>query len=736
MFRLFKLGDEIKKGKQDEDKNQTKPIFEGEAYQNEKDTAESVNLENVNPENSYQADFSLALQDLKEALDIQAELGEKIISPEDVFKITGLKPEEVIAYLEGEELVVQASSKEILKAIQKSLTVLEEDSNAKNWFKKVSDSKTARSAFVALMLLAKTSPAVLGAEKPESNSDLTDLRAARIEANFSASDNLDSANTYQASEADFNKSNREELATETVSEEEKKSRRHFDAKPLESEVRTHERFVQLEMAKYFDTDSDYISEQSAIKITTDFEKFLSQINTENVERLIQSEFKLFGSSDERPTSNWNGSNEKLTSARLQAVEALLSKTLVNYEFTNLPEDLANELRAKAFVLEMPISETGPEAGVTYITDLVNPLTNQNYTRDEVEKMKVNNPKEYKKLLDDCRKINFRVEALSDEELTKINSLANSLEVPVFQINELEIEKTSSISQLNNFQNVSLLFDNSPSVNNSYDYMAQVVANQELNNLNLNFATFSDKLDRLQNFKSSQDIVEAIRSIRFNGSSQELALSAAEQALEKMPAGDRNAIFVMTDEPFQDVSWQKVQELKRLAAEKSTEVFFYFADDIKQVVRQISLADLEASLTARLFKNFEPTINLLTKILENKINALEKQKTTHLDRLEKLADRDLAPIAQRSYQASETKVQEIAQAIASEQLLLAELRADWESASIERLFANNFLQERLKNNPNFDLNSSRPNNIDATTLGFEVTSLSTAQQPEAEKIATE
>jgi len=726
MFKLFKSSEEVK----NKTENQTEPVesvesvFHGEILQDEKKESENISQEN----------FNLVLKDLKEALDIQSELGEKNLNPEDVFRITGLKPEEIISYLENEEFAIQTSSKEIIEAIQESLITIEEEPAAKSWLRKVADSKTARAAFVALMLLAKTAPSVSAAEKSEVSHDLSE---AKIEHSFSDNDKSKNSDTYQLSEADWNKVDAEkEPVNETVKAEGKNINRDSDAKPLESEVITGERFSQLEMVNYFATDSDFISEESAAKIQTDFEKFLAQITSENAERLIQSEFKLFGSSDERPTSNWHGSNEELTASRLKAVEKILSTTLANYQFENLPTDLANELRAKAFVQEMPFSETGPEAGVTYITDLVNPSTGENYTEAEAEKMKINSPDEYKKLLDDCRKINFKVEVISDEELEKINSQNNNFKIPIPEISKAEIEKTPKLNRLNGYQNVSLLFDNSPSIGDSYDYMAEVVANQDLKNLNLNFATFSNKLDKLQSFKSSKDVAEAIREIRFNGDNQEQALSAAQSALKKMPAGGKNAIFIMTDEPFQDASWQKITKLKELAAEKTAEVYFYYADDTKQAVRQISLADLEAGLEAELFKTFEPRVNLFAKTLENKINSLQKQKVAQLDRLEKMVARTLTPTAQKSYEAGQLKAQELTRAIESEQEQLNSLKADWQSSSLEKLFANNFLQEKFKDNPRFGSDSKEFNKISADNLGFEVSSLLASQQENDKETAKE
>lgn len=651
-----------------------------------------------NNQEDIKTDFSQVLGDLKEAIKIKKELGTTSISPEEVFQITGLTPQEVFSYLEGEHFAIDISKRDVVQEIESSLVSLEAEKIQESGLRKFANNKMVRAAFVSLMLLAKMAPAAQAAPEKEG---VKDEKKDRMEELAYTDSEKEANNTYYASAKDF----RSEMARKTI-----------DAKPLEIDVKETSNFIQLEMANYFDTDSDYIPVEAQKKIKSDFEKFLSCITPESAQELVSSEFKLYGSSDERMTNNWEGGNEELTKARLESAERILSSFLQNYPFENLPADLAEQLRAKTFEKVMPTSANGPEAGVTYIADLINPATGNNYTETEINILKTNNPDEYKKLLDDCRKISFEVETIKADEVEVENR------PPDIEEKE-DPNKPPAIERLNNWQNVSLLFDNSPSVGNSYNYMAEIVGNQDFGGLKVNFGTFSNQLDELKEYNSSQDVVKAINSIKFDGNSYEMTLTAVKSALEKMPEAQKNVVFAMTDEPFQDVSWESIQELKKMSAEKNAQIYFYYADDKSKAVRQISLADLEKALEKDLINDISSRISSIEKATESKLSSLERQYQMQVDRLEKFSKKDFNSAELKVYEALTLKAEELKNDAEKQRGIFSDLKSAWQEKSIEKLFANELLQERLNVTHSKSFNAEVIKKLSGEDLGIEVTRLS-------------
>ena len=130
----------------------------------------------------------------------------------------------------------------------------------------------------------------------------------------------------------------------------------------------------------------------------------------------------------------------------------------------------------------------------------------------------------------------------------------------------EVEKGYEVSprspeflKMNEYDNVYLLFDNSPSVGDSYPYMAQMIEKQNFKELKVNFATFSNHLDGIKQLDNSVEVAKNIRDTKYFGDTRERALDVAYTALNKMKAEEKNALFIMTDEDIQAVSWEKFKK---------------------------------------------------------------------------------------------------------------------------------------------------------------------------------
>lgn len=616
---------------------------------------------------------------------LKKDLGQSL-SPEEVLQISGMEVQELIASIEGRVIEEKIDGAALMSVLEESLGALDRENNSpdngapESLMRKAANSKKFRAFFVALMIFLKFAPAQ-GAEK---SSFKTQDRADNLKE-IKNSFNLepDPEKTYQAKAEDFNKYD---------------GKGGEDAKPLKIGIEDGPRFVSLEMAGYFNTDSGELNENVKLEIAHNFQNFLSQITPDNIQDVLNSEFTIYGSSDERQTSNWNGSNEELTLARLAAIEEVLSSVLKSYNFTSLTPDLAKQIQSKTFVQTMPTSSTGPERGVTYLTDLTKD-NGENYSAEEIAQIKMDNPELYKQMLDECRKITFSLSVDKSQDIPTMSPKKPSLVIPPPELSGRPWEP--SLEKLPDYTNVSLIFDNSPSVGDSYPYISELISKQDFNGLKIHFATFSKKLDAMSTYDNPQEVAKAIKGIKYTGDIEERALTAAESALKKMPIGDKNAVFVVTDEDLQAVSLKKIQELKKLAADKKAEVYFYYADDKNKALRQVSLDDLELGWNNEVFKLASSLVESTLNKGERKIESLEKQKKFQLDITTRLAKRDLSPSLQKSYQLAQSKAAELSAKIDDSRAQIESLRSDWESGSVSRLLANSLMKDfRVVNDQKF------------------------------------
>ncbi len=633
-------------------------------------------------------DFSASLENLRQIIDLKKNLGSQT-SPEEVEQATGVSLEKLAEFIEKEPIDIETTGGRFIEAVQLALTTAENNQKSGGLMRVLANNPTVRAALVSLMIFTKFSPEAKAAEKSTADKD-----EPKKEANKPAGSQVVSANTYQ-------------LNIEDIRRTEKNL--PVESKSLESRFGEAGRLAFLAMENHFDTDSDQIPEIEKEKIASDFEKFLEKINSDNIQDVLKSEFKLYGSSDERPTNNWQGSNTNLTKARLLAAKKVLQDVLQNYNCKDLSQELSAQLKAKNFIEEMPISKNGPEPGVTYIVDLLNPETGKNFTSAEVAAIKTDNPEKYQSLLEKCRKISFEAVVKNDQAVVPIqgNTSFSSSEKPRFSENHLE----PALENIAKFEHVVLIFDHSPSVDNSYSYMADAIAKQKISGTKINFGTFSNVLDGLKSYDNPAAVAEAIRHIRYNGNVEERTIAATASALETLPAEGKNAVFAMTDEPFQEVSLDNLKKMRAQAGEK-TEIYFYYADDRTRTVRQISLDELQAGFEQTVFNRLADRFKLLVSEKENHLNSLKYRRQSYLDEASKLARTG----AQAS-QTDQARVAKLTEEIGEQQIQLETLQADWQSGSVERLFANPLMIERLTaGKPSVKLESDFTCNINGEQLG--------------------
>jgi hypothetical protein len=223
---------------------------------------------------------------------------------------------------------------------------------------------------------------------------------------------------------------------------------------VETEFESNDEMFSFKSNLSFQTDKAEIPPDGQEKITEGAHNFLASITPENFDQIINSEWNLMGSSDERPTNAWGEEgNEALTQARLNEMFDIFDKARDEYDFSKsgLTTEQIEELLTKKINLLMP------EGGVTHVTDLINPKTGETFTEEEVENLKRNDKQQYALLLQQARFVAFNIEGevepvekpqLAKEELPE----TNLEEEPVFAF-----EKVSTVDFIKGLEKYSFIY---------------------------------------------------------------------------------------------------------------------------------------------------------------------------------------------------------------------------------------------------------------------------------------
>lgn len=635
----------------------------------------------TNVKENKEKDFSQSLKDLQELLRIKG--GE--ISPNDIEKVSGLKLTELLEFLGKENFNLKVNSQDLYKSIKDSI----DDSPAKeSWWRRFSNKTATRATFAALMIILKFAPEVKGAQKIE----IDDKEKEKTENAIKfKTEPEDKENTYQVSV--------EEL----------------DALEIESSFLDLEDHARLELTNYFETDKANISEGDKQIINDKFKLFLDNINTSNFEQIMETDFVIFGSSDPRVTNNWGGSNEKLTEARISEAENILQEILNNYDFDNrLSDDQKEAIKKKGFKYDMP--DNGPEKGVTYLTDLKNKETEENYTEAEIKEIEENNPDLYFELLKQCRQVSvdFLAPKINDE-VEKIPPLEPSP--------EREIER-EILTKWGNYRNVSFIVDNSPSMNHTYSHIAEVIASQDkLPDTEIKFATFSYELDEMKKLENSQEAINFINEMVKDGNTYERAVHSAISALEKMPKvekNEKNLLLIATDEPLQSVDLSVLQTLKELAVEKNCEVNFLYAHSRynNKTARVINIEELEEAYHQLAWRRLGPQVERLLNLNENRLDVSQRTFDRTHEMMNRLLDRgaEITGEQQERVIALRDRNNNLEAQMVESQRLVDILKPIHESQDIAKLLSNENLSQLLEER---NLERLTRVNIDGSNIGREI-----------------
>lgn len=592
--------------------------------------------------------FESSVQDMKEYLN--ANNGK--IDPETIELMTGMSLEETLERLEKDGGKMELSVRELQESVVGALKTLEEPAR-ENWLRKALDKPVIKGIFVTVMLFLKFSPDAKGAEKKEI--DLLNQNK-NIESSSEDGKSIDDANTYQADAKDF-ESNEKKLA---------------DARELDIEMFDLARFSQLQLSNYYETDSDFIPEHNKQEIINQFTRFLDNINADNFQEIAETDFEIFGSSDERLTNNWEGSNEKLTKARIAAAEEIFRSVLDNYDFGNrLNQSQVDEIKNKEFKAQMP------EGGVTYLLDLINPNTGKNYSEEEISSLSEEDRLE---LLKDCRRVdaNFLAKkpALESIEISPLPAV----EIPASRIDNLK----NTLNNWNDYYAVAVVFDVSPSTEQSYKYLADLSIQQpDVKNTKISFGTFSNSLESFVQVDNLEQMRDLINGLERNGSHQELALHAAMEALDQMRVrvGQKMKLIIATDEPLQGLSYQLINGLKIKAEQKNCEVDFIYAHNRQGGAAQIlSLEELYQYYQESSWEQISRTAEIAIEAEERKVGRLERTHSAVQERINSMLDRD-SRSDRRHIDSQHARLAELSEDIKQSGMLIEALRSGLKDANI-------------------------------------------------------
>lgn len=314
-------------------------------------------------------------------------------------------------------------------------------------------------------------------------------------------------------------------------------------------------FLKIKATNYFETDKAEIGEEAAKEIQDNFHKFLDGINNENFKDVMSKEWVIKGSSDERATKKWGGSNENLTKARSEALFTIIKKAINDHKYKReqrLTEEQTWQIVFKKIDISYPQGREGKENGVTYITDKINPETGEKYTDAEVAKIKKEDPEEYQKLLESCRFTNFETES-------------------------------DFFADAKNFDQVHFLIDESGSMAKSKIFISNHLRSIEMNKkINLNL--YSDQIDPqgIECFNNSE-AADKILKLDTEGSFRERQVSSTLGLINKIAAEqeskggkeekETHKIYVATDEAIQNTNSAVLELLQTKAKEVGADVEF-------------------------------------------------------------------------------------------------------------------------------------------------------------------
>jgi len=527
----------------------------------EKESAKEAKVEHAVSKKEGDPRVMPSLEDFKVILEEQGD-----ITVEELEAMTGMHPEAFMQSITGDENIQIKSIKDFHEAIKNKQSAPKEEEYRDTGLRKLANNNFIKAGVLSLILFLKFAPHAEAAHtsKPETEGKKFNTEAAKkTETKIDGGDDK----TY-----------------------------HLDG-PNPGDTLPLEKLAKLDLTNSYDTDKADILSDHRAAIETEVHNFLDGVDSDNYRDLMTHVWKISGSSDERLTNTWEGGNEELTNARILAAEKIIKEAIGNYDYSHsgLNAKQIEDLKNKPFVYDSYSSQNGPEKGVTYLTDLKNPDTGENYTADQIKEIKEHDEKKYYSLLDKCRYIKVNLMAEGDV----IKPIPNKPAELKTNIDVKLLER--KLPELKQYKFVLVLQDKSGSMKVSKEAMAKYLAENYNPNTKVTTATFSDHLD---DFRPLQDMLvasESLNEARNDGNSSERTIACTIDALKLSPAQEHSGeglALVGTDEALQRVSLNDLQTLQSLATEKNVDVKFLIVhiEDGERITESVPLGTIMENFT--------------------------------------------------------------------------------------------------------------------------------------------
>ncbi len=333
-----------------------------------------------------------------------------------------------------------------------------------------------------------------------------------------------------------------------------------------------EREFTLNISNAFETDSSLVKPESAQILEMELQKFWSKLTPETINSFVEHPVVVYSSCDEDRTNAYEGGNAELAQLRAEQGEKLIEESLEDFDFSSHGFSAEDIQKIKNIDIVYNIPEYGGyEKGVTPLTKIVNQETGVFYTQEELSLM---NPQEREDLKQKARWVKIEVEGLRNLEVKE-------------QKNSYEDRFTLILKLLNQYDDVSLLVDNSPSMSNSQELLRKTIS-ESTSETPVLYAPFSRDVGELVDYRD-QKAVE-VSTNKLIKQTEEFGLDAAIKMSGTLEGGKKHAIVVMTDESLQGITKRKLEEIK---SKEDISVYFFVLDDAKQNYKMLTLEEIES-----------------------------------------------------------------------------------------------------------------------------------------------
>lgn len=328
----------------------------------------------------------------------------------------------------------------------------------------------------------------------------------------------------------------------------------------------------LNISNAFETDSALVKPESAKFLEMELQKFWSKLTPENLDEFLSHPIVVYSSCDEDRTNAYKGGNAELAQLRAEQGERIVEQSLDGFDFSShgFSEEDITKIKHLNIVYNIP-QYGGYEKGVTPLTKIVNPDTGGFFTEEELDAM---NPDERENLKQKARWVKIEVEGLKDlEEKEEKISYEDRFKI--------------ILKLMEDYDDLSLVVDNSPSMNNSQELLRKTIE-QGVSETPVLYAPFSRDVGKIVDYRDTKAV--QLSTEKLMKQNEEYGLEAALKLSQSLDSEKNHAIVVLTDEALQGITKRKLEEMR---SKENVSVFFFVLDDEKHNYRVLSLEEVEA-----------------------------------------------------------------------------------------------------------------------------------------------